>query len=262
MKPLFQFVAVAGIILATLADLIFKSKKIRITSLALALLAAIGVWAIEMFVKFPISEASGSATLFFQLDGADKEWKDSIGSGNESTVEIFKNDTCILKMRGTGKSAKGLGEGISVAKNEYSLSVRGSHVNSDFEDMNEIDSIVIFDPDFRSPVELIDGSLELRLNGKYYYRIGIDQIVYESKRVKIGWVILERLRINPERKTDFGGFTLVDKEMAGTWIGSGTGLGRIACGSKHTLAFDFSGDSLNIGRHSDGKSTTFSMNKF
>ena len=113
----------------------------RITSLSLALSAAIGVWAIEKFAKYPITDASGSVTLFFRGGDADKDWKSS-GFGNESTVEIFKNDSCLLKLASLRTSARGLEKGLSVFRNEYSLSIKGSYLKADFEDMDGIDGIV------------------------------------------------------------------------------------------------------------------------
>lgn len=221
LKSICESVAVAGIILALLAGFLFKSKRIRITSLALALLAALGVWAMEKFAKYPITEASGSAILFFRGGDAEKDWKRS-GFGNESTVEIFKNDSCLLKLASIRTSARGLEKGLSVFRNEYSLSVGGAYVNADFEDLDGVDSIVISDPGCLPPVDLIDGRLELRLNGNKYYGIGVERISCEGKRLKIETMALDRYRMSPAGKTDFGWFTSRDKEMAGTWIGTRT----------------------------------------
>ncbi len=119
-------------------------------------------------------------------------------------MEIFKKNNCLIKLRNENGNSSSCDDNIECARfyNHYSISSPGSYVKSSLEDLNNIDSIIIFDPMFRIPVEIINGRIDVKINSTQYFRINLSGQTFDSKRIKLMKMNFSNYKIIPP-KNDF-----------------------------------------------------------
>lgn len=186
-------IAAVVTILPEISSFKLSTKKVTVTSGILTILSIIGLWLIDAMEKTPIRNVSGSVIIGVR-------WKDnghesySMGFEPSSTIEIYANNECLIKVGSSKTETKGTGKGGMIFRNEYSLSTRGSYIKASLEDILEIDSLIIYDMDLPEEIEAVDGYAEIKIDGDRY-KVVVTPSRHLNRRIKFQSLELDSIKI-------------------------------------------------------------------